>query len=159
MAPGSGYPSQIGRFALSWRTGSTEPAISTMLKGKFNLPHKKRVVLDRLGSLIIGFEDDLASDLEFESGEELETFRSNGFGSKDREEEEEDAADDDERKEFGIDDDEKLLRDAEVRFCRREVAEIPKSISSSASLFSRKDAADKAAELEFEVRLKQFLCI
>lgn len=123
-----------------------------MLKDKFNLPHQKRVVLDRLGSLIIGFgfEDDLASDLGFDSGEELETFRCNGFRSKEPDEAGDD--DDDERKECETDEEEKLLRESEVRICRREVSEIPKSISSSASRFSWKDHADKAAELEFEVK-------
>ncbi|KAL6223890.1 hypothetical protein ACLB2K_002747 [Fragaria x ananassa] len=57
-----------------------------MLKGKLKLPDKaRRVFPDRLGSLVAGFdekaEEDGASDLVFESGEELETIQPNGYGS------------------------------------------------------------------------------
>jgi hypothetical protein len=59
-----------------------------MLKGKLKLPvpeKARRAFPDRLGSLVVGFDDKEdesgGSDVIFEPGEELETFHPNGFGS------------------------------------------------------------------------------
>ncbi|KAE7998885.1 hypothetical protein FH972_003383 [Carpinus fangiana] len=59
-----------------------------MLKGKLKLPvpeKARRAFPDRLGSLVVGFDDKEdesgGSDVIFEPGEELETFHPNGFRS------------------------------------------------------------------------------
>lgn len=64
------------------------PNSVAMLKGKLKLPvpeKARRAFPDRLGSLVVGFDDKEdesgGSDLIFEPGEELETFHPNGLGS------------------------------------------------------------------------------
>ncbi|XP_010250111.1 PREDICTED: TBC1 domain family member 13-like [Nelumbo nucifera] len=109
-----------------------------MLKGKLKIPEKhRRAFPDRLGSLVAGFEDKEAEggifDLGFESGEELETFQSNGFGSEN---------------ENG--DDDKTDAELDVPVRRRSSREILTPVSASAILA----ADEKRSELEFELSQK-----
>lgn len=104
------------------------------VKGKDKVPETKL--------LIVGFEQGWGIDLGSESGEELETFRSEGFCS-----EEEEGKGGDENKYWAMEE-KKPHRESEVRIFSRKITDILKPISSSSS--SRKDVDAKMAELEFE---------
>lgn len=116
-----------------------------MLKGKLKLklPDKAKCVFpDRLGSLVVGFDDKMdedgggGSDLVFESGEELETIQPNGYGS---------SAESD-NDDF---DDEKVERESDLRV-RQQKPE--RDGPGSASVLAAIAADDKRSDLEYEVR-------
>ncbi|XP_062148265.1 uncharacterized protein LOC133857146 [Alnus glutinosa] len=109
-----------------------------MLKGKLKLPvpeKARRAFPDRLGSLVAGLDDKEdecgGSDVVFESGEELETFRPNGFGS-DRE---------------SVGDDEKFHEESDVKVRPR-----PDRDGAGLAWVAQVIAADeKRSDLEYEL--------
>ncbi|XP_058074456.1 uncharacterized protein LOC131223159 isoform X1 [Magnolia sinica] len=117
-----------------------------MLKGNFKLLDKKRAVPDRL----VRFEEGWNLTLSFESGEELETFRSSDFRSVEAEEDDDDDEDGNEeqevrKKECIVDDGNTNVR-LDAKVCRRKDAEISKASHSSSS-----DDEGKREQLEHEL--------
>lgn len=120
-----------------------------MLKGKLKLPEKARKVFpDRIGSLVVGFddkEDEIAvSDSVFDLGKELQTFQPDGFGL-DREAENECSSD-------GFDDNQKVDKESEFRVRLR----VEKESNGSISALDIIAADEKRSNFEFEVRILTF---
>lgn len=114
-----------------------------MLKGKLKLPEAaRRAFPDRLGSLVMGFDDKEGeiggSDLIFGSGEELETFQTNGFGLD---------------KEGGGGEEHKCSADSDWRIRVRSDKDEAHSVSASVSLSKMIAADEKRSNIVFEVRL------
>ncbi|XP_059637964.1 uncharacterized protein LOC132279912 [Cornus florida] len=114
-----------------------------MLKAKLRLPEKaRRAFPDRLGSLVAGFEDkdeeNVSSDPMFESGEELETFQPNGFGSD---------------REIGDydDEDEKSDDELDLRVRQKPDKEVAASVSPSKIIA----VDEKRSDLEYELTQKE----